>query len=450
MELSTMYWLHFVSQGAANVLVSGIWQGFVLAIGIGLILRLVPGVSATTRFTIWSVVFLVLALLPFVHIPHENIPHFVQAGAIPSASHPFFHLDVRWSFAITALWLIASLFRASSLSLHGFRLRALWRSATPVDAGLVSNDLLAGTGARRAQLCTSPDLDQPSVIGFLSPRILIPAWLFNRLTPTELEQIVLHEVEHLRRGDDWINLLQKLSLVLFPLNPVLVWIEGRLCFERELACDDGVVHATRAPRAYATCLTSLAEQNLDRRAASLALGAWGRRSAIAGRVHSILRRGDVLSPLQARSVTGAVVLALLLGAVGLSQCPQLVSFSVPAHPVGTLAVAHPAAVYPSALFHDVVFHASRAPSANLLKASLPARGGMRTAGSAVLNATTIAHRPGVRRSKTIQNGTQYWIVLTSWADSTNQDGMRPVMSNQPVLSPYAAVPTDGGWIIVQL
>jgi beta-lactamase regulating signal transducer with metallopeptidase domain len=28
----------------------------------------------------------------------------------------------------------------------------------------------------------------------------------------------MHEMEHLRRADDWTNLLQKLALVFFPLN----------------------------------------------------------------------------------------------------------------------------------------------------------------------------------------------------------------------------------------
>ncbi|MEI4861539.1 M56 family metallopeptidase, partial [Klebsiella pneumoniae] len=80
---------------------------------------------------------------------------------------------------------------------------------------------------------------------------LIPDWLFARMTAGELEQIVMHEAEHLRRRDDWTNLLQKLCLVLFPLNPALVWMERRLCREREMACDEGVIRMTRAPRAYA-------------------------------------------------------------------------------------------------------------------------------------------------------------------------------------------------------
>ena len=194
------------------------------------------------------------------------------------------HVDVRWSFADSGFVAgVASLVRGVKLAMSAVRLRGIWRRAVPVegcDAGAVA------AGVRGVELCTSEEVDRPSVIGFFSPRILIPEGCL-RVDEAELGQVVLHEMGHLRRADDWINLLQKLSLVVFPLNPVLVWIERRLCLERELACDEGVLRLTGAPKAYATCLTNLAEHRLGRRAAALTLGAWERRSELAQRVHRI-------------------------------------------------------------------------------------------------------------------------------------------------------------------
>jgi hypothetical protein len=164
------------------------------------------------------------------------------------------------------------------------------------------------------------------VIGFLAPRILIPAWLMARLTPGELEQIVLHEAEHLRRRDDWTNLAQKLALVAFPLNPALAWMEHRLCREREMACDEGVVRITNAPRAYAACLASLAERGLERRAEALSLGAWQRRSELVHRVHGILWRKRRLSTAAAGALLGTVGCTLVAGSVEMARCPQLVAF----------------------------------------------------------------------------------------------------------------------------
>jgi hypothetical protein len=167
------------------------------------------------------------------------------------------------------------------------------------------------------------------VIGFFRPRILFPAWLLERLSPAELEQVILHEAEHLRRRDDWTNLIQKLALVLFPLNPALIWIERQLCHEREMACDDAVVRVTGKPRAYAACLTSLAERGLERRREALSLGAWRRRPELVGRVHRLLKQGSQLHPAAARALLAVVSGGLVLGSVEFSRAPQLVAFVAP-------------------------------------------------------------------------------------------------------------------------
>ena len=101
---------------------------------------------------------------------------------------------------------------------------------------------------------------------------------------------------HLDRGDDWTNLLQKLLRALCPLNPALFWAERQLCLEREQACDDAVLDAAGNARAYATCLTKLAETRLVKRAALLAPGMWKRHSELAGRVENILHRRRGLDP----------------------------------------------------------------------------------------------------------------------------------------------------------
>ena len=415
-----------LSQFAAGSLVSGLWQGLVLAAGVGLCLRLMPKTTATLRFAIWTVAFLVLALLPFLHPSMGN-------AATPGA---MVHIDVRWSFAIAALWLLLSLVRAVRLAISVVRLRTLWKEATPIEGYA---PLPSGPAHREVQCCTSTEVDRPSVIGFFSPRILIPAWLFERLTPQELEQIVLHEMGHLRRADDWINLLQKLGLILFPLNPVLMWIERQLCFERELACDDGVLRSTGAPKAYATCLARLAEHRLDHRGLSLSLGAWGRQSELTRRVHSILRRGEGMGKWQGRAVMGAVPVALLCAAVGLSRCPQVVSFSaLEAAPVAQ------AQMLPAGGRQDVVFHPAAAPHVTLVKASFPS-------GQASLGKPKQARRastPALQRVSRGRNKVQRLMVLTSWEQESGVivSGAR----ERQVFATYAAVPTPDGWLVIQL
>jgi len=259
-----------ISHSAAAALLTALWQGLVIAGFLGLCLKFAPRVSAGLRFLVFAAGFAAVVTLPFLPAllrwiteATGRVESTEAIGGAAAASHPWLVMDARWSLALTLLWIGASLWRAVDLAAHTVRLRRLWIDATPVPETTVALPKLAGRKA--VQLCTTEELERPSVIGFLAPRILIPSWLFERLTEAELGQIVLHESEHLRRGDDWTNLLQKLCLVLFPLNPALVWMERRLCLEREMACDEGVVRRTHAPRAYAACLTSLAEHGLERR-----------------------------------------------------------------------------------------------------------------------------------------------------------------------------------------
>lgn len=323
-----------IASVAAPVAVTALWQGIIVASGLAICVRFAPRISAAHRFLIWAAGFVALVALPFLPqfwgVAPAGAISGVSAGQAVAAARPWLSLDLRWSLAIGAFWILASFIRAADLAVHSYRLRKLWKSAVPVEGRM--------WGRRNAEICTTRQLDRPSVIGFFAPRILIPEWLFNRLTPDELDQIVLHEAEHLRRGDDWTNLLQKLCLVVFPLNAGLWWMERQLSKTREMACDEGVIRITRAPRAYAACLTSLAEGGLEHRTEALSLGAWQRRPELVQRVHRILRRGRTLHPVAAGAVLAALGGGLSIVTIGFAHCPQLVAF-IPARETGNEALA---------------------------------------------------------------------------------------------------------------
>jgi hypothetical protein len=455
-DLNLLHGVEALSRVAAGSVVSGLWQGLVLAAGVGICLRLMPKTTAAIRFAAWTAVFAVLALLPLLHA-------YGLRGDGGAAGHgAFVQVDVRWSLAIAALWFGVSMVRAVKLAISAVQVRAIWKRATPVEMSTGWDSALAAAGWRGATVCTSADVDRPSVIGFFSPRILIPREMFEQLTATELEQIVLHEMGHLRRADDWINLLQKISLVLVPLNPVLLWIERRLCFERELACDDAVLRFTKAPKAYATCLTNLAEQRLGRRAAALSLGAWEKRSELARRVHSILRRSEGMGRTQTGVVMSLLVLGLVGGAAELSRCPQVVSFSGGAAPLHEEAQSFAAdgVGYQAVAFHPSAGAVSTVGVAHetLLKAS------MRMGPSAEVpqHKTQVAakrHRPvhaaslmRVKQNRAMQQTQRMerWVVLTSWEESSQPRMVLTVSGGRVFSSSFAAVPTEGGWLVIQL
>jgi beta-lactamase regulating signal transducer with metallopeptidase domain len=325
---AALAWFASVAEAAGMTLVTSIWQGAVIVCGLEICLRVVPRISAAHRFLVWVAGFGVGAGLPLLSLLHIGARGASTSGvsAAGSATGPLLQLDARWGLAIAGLWVVASAIRGASLAVHSMRLRRLWKTARPVELSAELASALENVRGGRVTICTTEMLDRPSVIGFLTPRILIPAWLMARLTAAELEQIVLHEAEHLRRGDDWTNLMQKVALVALPLNPGLLWMEKRLCGAREMACDEGVVRITNAPRAYAACLASLAERGLEQRAEALSLGAWQRRSELVHRVHGILLQKQRLNRAAAGALLGAVGCALVVGSVEMAKCRQLVAF----------------------------------------------------------------------------------------------------------------------------
>ncbi len=121
------------------------------------------------------------------------------------------------------------------------------------------------------------------------------------------------------------------------------------CQEREMACDEGVVLKTQAPRAYAACLTSLAERGLqrdsERRAEALSLAAWRRKPEPSPpRAQHFAAQSGAASRCTARALLAFVGCGLLLGSVELARCPQMVAFVAAPKPVAIVAKLVPGPV----------------------------------------------------------------------------------------------------------
>ncbi len=331
--------LTLLAASMASGLFSAIWQGFLLIAVMALCLRLMPALTAAIRSFVWLTITALTVLLPFVQTSAPFAPGTHTLSRTP------LYIDSRWTLLLAAVWAVASFVRAVQLAAGAIAIRRLSRTAIPVAASAACATLLEQSRraeSRPAELCISTEVDRPSVLGFFRPRILLPTGLLDTLSVTELQQILLHELEHLRRRDDWANLLGRLALVVFPLNPVLLWLERRLATERELACDDRVLETTGAPKAYATCLAHLAEHTLLRRGVSLALALVGVQSArpsriqpspseLARRVTRILTLPTrTLSPRSSAAVAAGLITLITGGSVELAQSPQLIQFKSPA------------------------------------------------------------------------------------------------------------------------
>jgi beta-lactamase regulating signal transducer with metallopeptidase domain len=423
---------------AAQALITAIWESAVLALLVAGCLRLLPSLSAAGRSIVWTGTFLLTVLLPVIAATSSPTTGPQQAAEL--------HVGSEWAYAVVGIWAALSLFRGVQLLRSALQLRGIARRATPVVAAHEVAEVLASEQTaslpRTIQLCSSNEVDAPSVVGFFQPQILIPSALLATISPTDLRQIVLHEMEHLRRHDDWTNLLQKLCLVLLPIHPVLLWIEHRLCAERELACDDGVLRTTGARKAYATCLVNLAEQSLMHRSLSLALGAWQHRSELTRRVHRILRtpHREIGQPATA-AIIGLAFVSILGAATVLTQAPQVISFTG-SNPTFSAAEAAPETKFtqPESPAHPTLVSAHLAvqPNTRINTTFSPA--------SHTTKPKSIAAKAKPRRSR---NENRNSTVLIDWNETGRITHATPISLDDSQFI-YAAVPVRNGWLLIKL
>ena len=293
-------------------------------------LRVVGARSSMTRFAVWFSTLLVIAGMPLMSFSSTRSAHLHAPGVTLSGA---------WATGLFVTWaVIASvlLVRLGFSLWHVYRLR---RECYEIDGA--SHPVLTemaqkfSTGhsahSRRVKFLVSGDVRVPTVLGFVRPAVVLPTWALRDLSAEELKGIVLHELAHLRRWDDWTNLAQKSLKALFFFHPAVWWIDSRLALEREIACDDLVLEQTANARTYAASLVSVAEKVVAEkmrmgRALALAQNALGRVREVSHRV------AQILDTKRARSNSGWRPAMAIIGTLsiitlgGMPYVPELISF----------------------------------------------------------------------------------------------------------------------------
>ena len=160
------------------------------------------------------------------------------------------------------IWGTLSLLRITQLIrsyryLRGIKGRS--RAVSPEQLVNFNYWLLACGIDRTARLLVSNEIVSPMAVGFRRPAVIIPETLLNEFTTEELDHVLLHELAHIARYDDWTNLFARVISALLPIHPVTLWLLKQIQQDREIACDDWVVAMTGDARPYAASLTRLFE-----------------------------------------------------------------------------------------------------------------------------------------------------------------------------------------------
>ncbi len=164
-----------------------------------------------------------------------------------------------WLAIAGCLWLCGSALAAAVLLRRAMHFHRFLRLAARSDHRLAGR---VQQLARAVGLKSSPQVIV--VEGVVSPmlwglgnrvQLVFPARLAERLSPAEVDALLLHELAHYARGDYWVRLVELLAHVAFWWHPVVWWARREIEAAEEQCCDAWVVeHQSGTRLAYAEAL----------------------------------------------------------------------------------------------------------------------------------------------------------------------------------------------------
>ncbi len=351
-------------------LLHSLWQGILIGLLFKAAMAALANTSAALRYWCGVSALLLLALsvpLTMVYLAMGMLPAGVSMGALTTGADTLaatvagtatggFTIEAVVVLWIAGVTVISIRTLAAWYHLSGLRRAADRHAALPLVPVVETLSGLFGL-ARRVDIALSASISNPMVVGWLKPVILVPPAIVARLPLAQLEMLIAHELAHLRRHDHWINLFQVVTETLMFYHPAVGMISRQIRSERENACDDLAVTATRRRLDYVEMLASLEKSRGPGRA--LALGIQD------GQVLARIRRLVELKEPHAGRGTALPALIALLGASALLAIP-LIDDVIPRH-----QTTEPAAIDVAGVEDESGVNALESSAADRLAAARP-------------------------------------------------------------------------------
>ena len=328
-------WMAGINQMAAvglAALLNTLWYAAAVVGLTWAALRYSQRVNAATRYWIWVAVLGFLVLLPFLPALTSQLetagepaavaplatvpatPQFVQHIAPVTITLDSTPGPNRWPLYLLTIWIVIAGWQLALL-LEGVisvkRMKAHAKAGPAV--GLPVQPL------RKLEVLASDEINSPVAVGYIHPAVILPTGLPASLEEGEMQDVLLHELAHLTRYDDWLNLATRALGALLVLHPLAAIVLRQIAREREMACDDFVVAHTGSAQSYARSLARLHDLHSKTGTRLLASALLGRKVSLPDRIESLLRHGRQFStqPSLANIGLSTFLLVVLLGASGL-------------------------------------------------------------------------------------------------------------------------------------
>jgi beta-lactamase regulating signal transducer with metallopeptidase domain len=152
-----------------------------------------------------------------------------------------------WQAWLLLAWAAVVMWMAAVVLRQRYGLRRLMRLTTPAADDLAARvkELAGRLGLRRRPRVLL--VDHPGLVfvcGLWGPRLVMPRTLPAALSAADMDQVLLHELAHLRRGDLYWGWTIELARILYFFHPLVYWVGYCLHLERELACDQVAMTAS--------------------------------------------------------------------------------------------------------------------------------------------------------------------------------------------------------------
>jgi beta-lactamase regulating signal transducer with metallopeptidase domain len=228
---------------------------------------------------------------------HPTVP--TSAAAVPTTSSTVGALQIpgSWAFplgvALRLMGVAYLLVLIYMLVAHIKKHRQLkwilgFTSQPPGEIAEVFRPLADDLHVGRSKLLVLSGASSPATFGWIRPTIVLPDVCLEQ-DRSELENILRHELHHVRRWDFVWNGFAVACRALVFFHPAAWYAVRRMQFDRELACDLAVVSDSPKGRAkYAECLIHFARLNSAQDSRNWGIDFAASSEHLKARVHSIL------------------------------------------------------------------------------------------------------------------------------------------------------------------
>jgi beta-lactamase regulating signal transducer with metallopeptidase domain len=220
---------------------------------------------AAARHTAWTSVMLVMLLLPIwtalgPKAPIRLLPPVEWHGSIETPPQNVLPVSVR----------LTEIRQVKPSGPHPTGQIWTWQSLLLIVYGFGAFGLLVrlAIGTARAHRLRSranvregegisSECSCPITVGLLHPVVILPKnW--QEWPPRQLDAVLTHEREHVRRRDPLIQWLALVNRALFWFHPLSWWLERKLSVLAEEACDAAVLARGHTPQDYSEYLLDIA------------------------------------------------------------------------------------------------------------------------------------------------------------------------------------------------